>query len=801
MNIYLGLFFVAFSGLALEVTLVRLLSVTTWYHLAFFAISTAMLGMTAGATRVYLRPKVFCQENLEKAVSSSCIHFALSIPVTLLLLCLVPLDLYGSVMSLFALLITTVACALPFYFAGTIISAVLTKHNLPIGKLYASDLIGASLGCLFVLGGLEIFDAPSLILLCSCTSAVAAVCFTQRKSPLWQRRVGIGLFLLFLFAGVTNSLTTSGIRPVIVKGRYVEPANNYYCERWNSFSRIAVFEKTHRPPQYWGPSPLAPKEPIDQYHMNIDGMAGTTMRKFNSKQDIDHLRYDVTNIAYYLGRTGKACIIGFGGGRDIQSACLFGHKYIKGIEINPIFVGLLQGDFRDFAGLADRPEVTLITAEARSYLSQRPEKYSIIQMSLIDTWAATGAGAFSLSENSLYTVEAWKLFLDRLENNGIFTVSRWHSPKNIGETGRVMSLAVATLLRLGVQEPSKHLALITADRTSTLLVSPQPLTRDDVSKLVKTCEELRFQAVYLPGQPPAEHLLYSIVAAQTLDQLSGAISAAELNCSPPTDENPYFFNMLRFSNIRAAFSLSDGVVRGNLIATLTLLGLLLTLLILAIGTIVLPLALRTCFGINRTAPLQTFWPGAVYFALIGSAFMLTEIALIQRLTVFLSHPLYALGILLFTLIASTGIGSFVSDRLPLTRSPWLYVYPVLTAGCLLGLSFLLNALLATMVNASILLKIVTSIAVIFPVGLLMGLFFPTGMRLAKSVSSAETPWYWALNGIFGVLCSALAVLISIYVGISTNLYIAAVCYAAVLIAQVGLRRAKGMVSPTAELER
>jgi len=195
-----------------------------------------------------------------------------------------------------------------------------------------------------------------------------------------------------------------------------------------------------------------------------------------------------------------------------------------------------------------------------------------------------------------------------------------------------------------------------------------------------------------------------MVSTRTRDDLSAVIARAELNYSPPTDESPYFFNMLRLTNIGVAVTGSVGVVRGNLIATLTLLGLVVTLLLVAIATVVLPLALRTHFGIESSVRAETLWSGAIYFTLIGPGFMLTEIALIQRLTVLLSHPIYALGILLFTLIASTGIGSLVSDRLPLTRTPWAYLYPIVTAGCLIGLKFLLEALLATMI-APVLLKI------------------------------------------------------------------------------------------------
>jgi len=787
MNIYAGLFFVCFSALALEITLVRLMSVTTWYHLAFFAISAAMLGMTAGATRVFLRPDAFSKEKLNASVSRLSIYFALSIPVTLVILCVVPLDLkFKSFMILCNLFITTLACSLPFYFVGTVVSAVLTKSNLPIGKLYASDLIGASLGCIFVLGGMELFDAPSLIILCSCPAAIAALCFSWKESSRY-RRLGFQLLLVFLVGGTINSLTSKGIRPLIVKGMQIESSAIYHIERWNSYSRIAIYPRENDLPQYWGRSPEAIEHPVDQYQMNIDGSAGTVVTKFDSLKDIDYLRYDVTNIAYYLDRKGSACIIGVGGGRDIQSALLFGHSHITAIELNPIFVSLLKNEFKEFAGIAARPEVTIVTAEARSYLSQNPEKYNIIEMSLIDTWAATGAGAFSLSENSLYTVEAWKVFMSRLEDNGIFTVSRWHSSKNIGETGRILSLAVASLFELGIKNPSEHLALITADQISTLLVCKRPFIKEEIDRLVEKSSELSFRAAYVPGQPPFFPSLSKIILAQTPEELSQTTAGTVLNCSPPTDENPYFFNMLRLSNI-LSIPKEDGVIKGNLFATITLLALLLTLFLLAIATIVVPLMLRKRFSIETGVSSRILWSGALYFSLIGCGFMLTEIALIQRLTVLLSHPVYALGILLFTLILSTGIGSLISDRLPLIKPPWVYLYPILTAVCLIGMSFLLNEIISAMITSSIPMKIITSIAVIFPMGLLMGLFFPAGMLLVNYKSSSTTPWYWALNGIFGVLCSAIAVLISIYVGISTNFYIAAVCYTAVLIAQVALRK-------------
>jgi len=785
MHIYLGTFLIALSTLALEITLTRLLSVIAWYHLAFFAIATAMLGMTAGATTVYLKPNWFSRK-LDDNVAKACLGYALVTPLALIILCMTPLVVRPSIMMLFAIILATVACSLSFFFSGMVITVALTKYQLPIGKIYASDLIGASLGCLLVLGGLEIFDAPSLILLLASIGILAGLSFAWHSSSFKLRRLGSWLFVILVFSAFVNSSTFYGIGPYVIKGQVTNPSN-YLLEKWNSFSRVVLYKGLTHSPQLYGGSPVAPQKAIFQHYMNIDGAAGTTLRRFSSLDDIDHLRFDVTNIAYYLRQKGGACIIGAGGGRDLQSAILFGHEKVIGIDVNPVFIELLQNEFREFAGLADREEVTFIVDEARSFLSRTQDRYSIIQMSLIDTWASTGAGAFSLSENALYTTEAWQIFLNRLAEDGIFTVSRWYDSHNIGETGRAVSLAVATLLQSGVENPSQHLAMITIGNVSTLLLSKQPFSGQDIAKLKKVSADLKYDVAIIPNAPPSHEVLRDIVSANSLEELNSAIADKVLNYEPPTDENPYFFNMLRFRNISPAFLgdeqllRSGGVVGGNLRATLTLGGLILSLLLLTILTNIIPLIVRNRHKERTQKAGRVFWSRALYFSLIGAGFMFVEIALIQRLSVFLGHPVYALGILLFTIIASTGVGSFFSERLPLTRSPWIFVFPLIMVSAVLMTHFFLPVLISSMITSAMLNKIVVSIFVIFPLGIVMGFFFPTGMRLVNAVGDTETPWYWALNGITGVLVSALAVFFSIYFGISTNFYIAAICYATILI--------------------
>lgn len=785
MRIYSGLFLIAFTTLSVEIALSRLLSVMTWYHLAFFAVSTAMLGMTAGSTTVYLQPARFRPERLHDSVAKACLAYAVATPIMLLILCRIPFDTGSLPMRLLQLALATLACALPFYFSGIVVSAILTKSLLSIGRLYSSDLIGASLGCLFVLGGLAFFDAPSFILLCGALGAGAAVCFAWRSPSGRVRHLSyLALIGLILAAGV-NHATGSLIRPLFVKGQ-VEDSAQLLLEEWNSFSRIVIYKQQEATTQYWGASPLAPHNILPQYRMSIDGAAGTSVRPFSALADIDHLRFDVTNVAYYLRPHGAAAVIGVGGGRDLQSALLFGHEQVTGVELNPIFIDLLETKFRDFAGLADHPGVSLVVDEARSYLSRTDQRYTTIQMSLIDTWAATGAGAFSLSENGLYTTEAWQVFLDRLTDDGIFTVSRWYSPDTVNETGRVVSLAVATLQEYGITHPERHIALIGADNVSTLLISRQPFSAQDIAQLNQVVTELQYRPLIVPGTVPENPLLRAMLAASSREALLAAIRDEPLNYTPPTDENPYFFNMLRLDRMDVLAKGGTGVISGNLAATRTLIGLVICLLIFTVITIVLPLFLKA--RATATGSMPIVWSAAAYFSLIGAGFMCVEIALMQRLSVFLGHPVYALGILLFTIIASTGVGSFLSDRLPLTRAPWIFVAPIMTALAILAMRFILSGVIAAMITSPMGTKILVSILLLFPLGLLLGLFFPTGMQLVRASGTDETPWYWALNGIFGVLCSAVAVLISIYFAISVNFYIGVACYSLLVVCLGRMRR-------------
>ena len=344
-------------------------------------------------------------------------------------------------------------------------------------------------------------------------------------------------------------------------------------------------------------------------------------------ESLGFLRYDVTNIAYAIPNLKTGAVIGVGGGRDVLSQRLYGLSDVTGVEINPIIIDALRARFADYTTIAALDGVRFEVDEARSWFARTPRSFDVIQMSLIDTWAATGAGAFTLTENGLYTVEAWQRFLGRLNPGGLFTVSRWYAPGEVNETGRLVSLAVATLIENGAGEPRRHLFLATAGNVATLIVTKSPVSPAALAALKGAASANAFTVLLSPDTAAPSEMLENIVTARDRPALDHATASYYLDLTPPTDARPFFFNQLRFATLLdpgvfARFTHS-GVFSGNLIATLTLAMLVLISLALVAATIIVPL---------RPTVREAGWAlaagGTAYFALIGSGFMMIEIALL-----------------------------------------------------------------------------------------------------------------------------------------------------------------------------
>ncbi len=785
---YLGIFLVALATLMLEVLLTRITSVSAWYHLAFFVISLGMLGMTAGAVLVFLWPAAFLDADIPTRLAQSALGFAVAIPVSVAIALVVPLSPVTDFMSFVALTADGCILAAPFTLGGITLTLALTRAGLPASFAYGVDLLGAATGCILVIPVLALLDAPSASVLAGALAAAGGWAFASASG----RRAIAAPVVAVLLTGLSLANAFAPLprlRPAWVKGAPENPAA-YMFMRWNTYSRVTVDFGVTAPPWFWAKgrnTPAAVMAPIEQRFIKIDGAAGTAMARLGkSPQSHAYLDWDITAAAHYIRPNGPAAVIGVGGGRDVLEAVRVGHRPVVGIELNDLIVRLHRKYMRDFSGLASLPGVRLVSDEARSFLARDRQRYDVITMSLIDTWASTGTGAYSLSENGLYTLEAWRTFLARLNPNGVLSVSRWYFVDSPGETGRMLALAMDTAWSLGAKNPRTHIILLQNDLVATLLLSPTPFSNTDLDRVQRLAVEKGFNVLLTSRQLPFHPLLKKIATQPTREALHRWASQQELDFVPPTDARPFFFNMLKpgaWLRNRASVNQLDLSFLGNLQATQTLLYATLVSLLLSLLTLALPMA-------SRVRELRAFRRGDVlaalgYFALIGLGFMFVEMGLLSPLNVFLGHPTLALAVLLGGLIFFTGLGSMLSARIDVSRLGWARLYPLIPAAMVLLAALALLPMMHAFQAAPTPIRIAASVALLIPPALGLGLCFPLGLRLTERMELTTAgvhpqtrlgPWLWGINGAFGVCASGLALGTSMVWGIPTTLLIGAGCY-------------------------
>ncbi|MBL8857630.1 MAG: hypothetical protein JNL28_03875 [Planctomycetes bacterium] len=789
-----GLFTTALATLCLEVLDTRLLSVMAWYHLSFFAVSTAMFGMAAGALRVYLGGERFEGENAPVQLRLNALLFAISIPVCHLTNLVVRLPSGTSAVTIAALFVTTVALAIPFFFSGVIVTIALTRAKAPVGLAYSVDLIGAALGTLLVIPLFWWSNLTTAVFACSALAALSA-CFFARFAGGKGRVFPILLTLFLASCAVWNANSAKPITLWYVKDRFVG-LEHIVSEEWNVHSRVILRREAMEAPFYWGRGLGTESFKVNGQPIAIDGDALTVMSEWNGdRAALDWVQYDVTSLPYHIRKGGDAAVIGVGGGRDVLTALWGESSSVTGIEINGILIDQLEHERRTFANIATQPNVELVHDEARSWLTRTDKRFDVLQMSLIDTWASTAAGGFTLTENGLYTLEAWRVFLGTLKPKGVFSVSRWYDPSKVSETTRLLALGTAALLERGIKAPDQCMVLVACGQCSTLLCSLEPFSAEDIARLEESCSKFGFTLLAAPGVAPAHPILAATAKASTRAELDAAIADDTYDYSPPTDERPFFFNMLRG---RAAFAESaeekaGGVLLGNLQATRTLMILALISFVLVLTTVIGPLVAS---GFPRM-PRRDFALSLAWFCTIGLGFMLIQVAFLQRFSVYLGHPTYALVVILSTMILAAGCGSFFSDKLAFeTRVSWLRSVPLATAAILLTGWLALQPVVESTIHLGLIARCAVVVVAVVPLSFLLGFFFPIGMRLVQRIDTSATPWMWGVNGACGVFGAVMAVVISLWNGIGTNLLVAALLYAALALVGPLLQR-RGRNAPAA----
>ncbi|MCP3983259.1 MAG: hypothetical protein GY723_02665 [bacterium] len=801
---YLGLFLVTLATLTYEILLTRIFSVSMWYHFAFMAISIAMFGMSFGAIIVYFYPAAFEQKRAAAGMAWSSLAFALAIPASFAGHLWLPF--YFGPESNMTLALSFVVVSVPFVFSGICVCIALTRFPDHVSRLYAADLIGAALGCVALIYLLDVVDGPSAVLLVAMAAALGSLSFALTGS---DRRIGIvaaGLAVLLCTGGVGNAWLaknqTPFLRLLFVKGKLEQRA---LYETWNAFSRVSVHgnPKSLTWPAGWGLSATyRAKRPIPQLQLLIDATAGTVLTGFDGTRldHLDHLKYDVTNMAHYLRDDANVLVMGVGGGRDVLSALLFEQENVVAVDVNDDILEVVNERFGDFSGHLDQlPAVRFVHDEARSFVARQDEKFDIIQASLVDTFTASAAGAYMLSEHTLYTREAWKLFLENLTPSGILTFSRFYLPGPPGETHRLAALASAALQEIGVETPRDHIIVVRnvwrpgkgAPRrrvsASTIMVSPSPFSERDLDVLEDVVEEMQYEILVSPRS--AIDTTFEILASN--GRLEDSFPGLPVDVSAPTDDNPFFFFMLKPLEALKGNLPDEGDFAAPVKGIKVLVTLLLVVLALTALCILAPLVIRT-----RSGSLAGGVPLLVFFGSIGTGFMLVEISQLQRLSVFLGHPVYGLSVVLFALLISSGLGSWTVQpvRDDVGQQKGLRRLALLVAG-LAVMGALTPAATHFFRSATTEWRIGVAVALLFPIGLLMGMAFPLGMRIASQFKPELTPWFWGINGAASVCASVISVVLGLIWGITATYWLGVACYGAALVSFFLSGRAAARVIP------
>lgn len=760
-QMYLGLALITSAVLILELAITRIFSVVFYYHFAFLAISIALFGLGAGGVFSYAAANwggaLFSKLGVLSALNSlaviGCLAFLLSRRA----------DPGGWTLAGVYFL-----SALPFFFSGAVISLVIAEGIERVGRVYFFDLLGAGAGCLALIPLLNTLGGPNTVLAAAVLYAAAAAIWFSQARNVAGRAASAGLALALVAFVIVNA--KSGMLDVrFAKGRAL-PKERFV--KWNSFSRVA----------------LAPDPTWNGLSIFIDADASTGIPQY----DFDHLaekeRRDLLSrgpgIPYLLRPGAKTLVIGAGGGYDIARALASGSRDITAVEINPIIARtIMQERFADLSRrLYLRPEVRVVVEDGRRFVRRTTERYQVIQATLVDTWAATAAGAFALSENSLYTVEAFRDYLERLAPDGVLSFTRWglEPPR---ESLRLVALAIEALKSTGQREPGRHIAVLRegSDKelagwgaTDTILIARRPFSPQDLARLREAASAAGLRFLYLPGGRSSNPFARLLAAS---DPRAFARSYP-YDVSPVTDDRPFFFYTVQprdiwefvkgASRLSADYKINRAV---PLLFTLVGVSVAATLIILALPPFLLGSRLPREKGVLRFL---------LYFIAIGAGYILVQVALIQKLVLFLGHPTYALTVVIFTMLVSSGTGSLVSRRIVGLFAARLGTVLALVSALVIALAWLVPALSRAGVAWPFGLKVLAAVALVAAAGFWMGMPFPTGLALLELRHRPSVKLAWSLNAAASVMGSVLAIVLAIYLGLRLTLVAGGALYLSAL---------------------
>lgn len=792
-GLFAGVGLTSLATLMLQVSLTRLFSVALWHHFAFMVVSIAFLGFGASGTFLMMVPRI---KTFSFRRTLACLALGFSVATLGAYWCsnMIPFDPARIIWDRYQwiyLLGYYGVFAVPFFFSGLILALVYTHQAERVGRLYAWDLAGAALGCMGIFWVYSLAGGPGAILTVCLLAGLASLAFSPSG---WQLNLvrGIWMGILCLIMVTKPGFVSVNISPykaLMVALRY--PDARLLETRWHAAGRLDIIES--------GAVRFAPGLSLEfrgslpqQLGLCLDaGRLNAVTRFKGNMDDITFAEFLPTSLPYVVREPDNVLIMEPMGGLDILTARYSGATNIVTTHSSPLVLRAMKTTLEAFSGNLYEDNVISIEEQARISLRRSLMAFDVIQLPLTDSLGAVSSGLYGLSEDYTLTVEAFQTYIRALKPDGLLTVTVYLLPPPRHEI-RLVALACAALEDMGVGHPERHLAAIRSWGAFTLLVKKSPFEPKEIDRIKDFCSRLRFDLVHYPNMTRAEANVYNRFPGPIYhDIVQKVLSPRDrqtfykeylFDVRPVTDDRPFFYHNFRMDKVaplyRAVGNKWQLFLEGGYLVHL----IFFQALVISLVLIALPL--------KKTGLPSSSWFLA-YFGLIGIAFMLTEICLIQRFILFLARPVYAFSVVLFSVLFASALGSYYSRRLTVTptpnakvlvkkcmgRLPVLVITPIL----LIAYAFCLGKVLSLAIAWPLWMRYGVAFFVILPLGFIMGMFFPTGVRTLSLCFKGAIPWAWCVNGSTSVIGSVLAVVIALSCGFKTVLLLAAVAYSLALV--------------------
>jgi spermidine synthase len=764
-------FTVAASTLLLQLVQTRIFSVVFWNHMVYFIISIALLGFGISGTWLSFGKNNRLSRIL--TLPNAAIGYTLSLLLSTFIIPQLGVgirDLFGTTSDYFLLFLTYGAAILPYFFGGWILGVTFRDYAPHMHKLYFADLAGAAVGCVAFLLLMSVVGPVILSLLCCIIVLIPMMGDLVRTST--GKVLGAVCLALLGFGLIFSNQIEQGIVPernkaysAHIKEYERKSGSEVRFSEWNAISRIDLvsynedrFQRIYIDGDAWTEIPPVPD----------------TLRPHNPEKTnlIEHLS------PFLLSpKIDSALVIGPGGGIDVLHALRAGATRVDAVELNPSIAAIDSEHFtKENKNLFHRDGVKLHVEEGRSFARRTEQEYDLIMLHGIDTFAALSSGAYVLSENYLYTVEAMKDYLQRLSPDGTLCLVRW---RYRGETARLFAVVLEALHELGVENPNAHIYYGTK-RFAYLMARLKPFTEEELAKLKDYAEGQEAVTLFpddiVRDNAPDGKIINEYARLRAANDHGEFLKNYRFDISPVYDDSPFFFHYEKLAFYAQIFTSqsNENLVRGNW-ASFTLY-FLFGFSCLAVGIfILLPLLSRG----RPTIPHFPSWVG--YFTCLGIAFIFIEIALMQRFALLLGHPSRSLAVVLASLLLFAGIGSQLKGVIKVRLDYCL----LLLVGLLLICAFAYPSIIQSLLPYSLFIRAAAAILLIAPLGILMGMPFPSGIQKVSENGSEAVPWMWGINGGITVVGSILAIIIAIWFNFTTVILIGALAYGIALIFSAG----------------